>query len=76
LTLTDETIAATRALRQPEPGYQTDLSERAGNLSQMQRQLLVIDDGRIVEQGTDRQLLEQRGVYYQLSISQFNGHTI
>ena len=123
-------------VRQLEHGYQTDLSERAGNLSQGQRQLLaiarailanpailildeatssvdtrtevriqkallrfmerqtsfviahrlstirdadlllVIDDGRIVERGTHRQLLQQRGVYYQLYISQFKGHRI
>jgi hypothetical protein len=38
--------------------------------------LLVINDGRIVERGTHRQLLLQGGVYYQLYISQFRGHKI
>jgi len=123
-------------IRQLPQGYQTDLSERAGNLSQGQRQLLaitrailakpsilildeatssvdtrteariqkallrfmeqqtsfviahrlstirdadqvlVIDDGRIVEQGTHFELLFQRGVYYHLYTSQFKGHAI
>lgn len=117
-------------------GYQTLLSERAGNLSQGQRQLLaiarvilaapgilildeatssvdtrteariqqsllrlmlgrtsfviahrlstirgadkvvVIDHGEIVEQGTHQQLLERRGFYYNLYISQFKGQAI
>lgn len=120
-------------IRQLPQGYQTDLSERAGNLSQGQRQLLaiarailanpailildeatssvdtrtevriqkallqlmerqtsfviahrlstirdadqvlVIDDGRIVERGTHRELLRQRGVYHHLyTSSQFH----
>jgi len=123
-------------IRQLPQGYQTDLSERAGNLSQGQRQLLaitrailakpailildeatssvdtrteariqkallrfmeqqtsfviahrlrtirdadqvlVIDDGRIVERGTHVELLQQGGVYYHLYTSQFKGHVI
>ncbi len=123
-------------IRQLPQGYQTDLSERAGNLSQGQRQLLaitrailakpsilildeatssvdtrteariqqallrfmdqqtsfviahrlstirdadqvvVVDDGRIVEQGTHQQLLRQDGVYHHLYISQFKGKAI
>jgi ATP-binding cassette subfamily B protein len=123
-------------IRQLPQGYQTDLSERAGNLSQGQRQLLaitrailakpailildeatssvdtrteariqkallrfmeqqtsfviahrlstirdadqvlVIDDGRIVERGTHVELLQQGGVYYHLYTSQFKGHAI
>ncbi len=123
-------------IRQLPQGYQTDLSERAGNLSQGQRQLLaiarallarpsilildeatssvdtrteariqkallrvmeqqtsfviahrlstirdtdqvlVIDDGRIVERGTHRELLRLRGVYHHLYTSQFKGQPI
>lgn len=114
-------------------GYQTVLTERAGNLSQGQRQLLaiarailadpailildeatssvdtrteariqrsllrlmegrtsfviahrlstirdannvvVIDHGRIVEQGTHAELMAKRGFYYQLHLSQYKG---
>ena len=39
-------------------------------------QLLVIDDGRIVEQGTHRQLLASRGFYHRLYFSQFKGQAI
>ena len=123
-------------IRQLPQGYQTILSERAGNLSQGQRQMLsiarailadpvilvldeatssvdtrteariqkallrlmegrtsfviahrlstireadnvvVIDNGRIVEQGTHQQLLAQRGFYHRLYISQFKGQEI
>ena len=123
-------------IRQLPHGYHTNLSERAGNLSQGQRQLLaiarailsrplilvldeatssvdtrteariqqallrimdrqtsfviahrlstirdadlvvVIDEGRIVEQGTHQQLLQQRGVYHHLYVSQFKGKSI
>ncbi len=123
-------------IRQLPQGYQTNLVERAGNLSQGQRQLLaiarailarpsilildeatssvdtrteariqqalsrimarqtsfviahrlstirdadlvvVIDDGRIVEQGTHQQLLAQRGAYHHLYTAQFKGRTI
>jgi ATP-binding cassette, subfamily B, multidrug efflux pump len=123
-------------IRQLPHGYQTMLSERAGNLSQGQRQLLaiarailadpsilildeatssvdtrtevriqnallrlmenrtsfviahrlstirdadnvvVIRDGEIVEQGTHQQLLDQRGFYHQLYMSQFKGEAI
>ena len=123
-------------IRQLPQGYQTVLSERAGNLSQGQRQLLsiarailadpailildeatssvdtrteariqkalltlmvgrtsfviahrlstirdagqllVIDDGRIVEKGTHRELLARRGFYHHLYLSQFKGQAI
>ena len=123
-------------IRQLPNGYQTRLSERAGNLSQGQRQLLsiarailadpsilildeatssvdtrteariqkallrlmegrtsfviahrlstirdadnviVINDGEIVEQGTHQQLLESKGVFHQLYVSQFKGLAI
>ena len=123
-------------IRQLPQGYQTQLSERAGNVSQGQRQLLaiarailadpgilildeatssvdtrteariqkallrlmagrtsfviahrlstirdadhvlVINDGEIIEQGTHQQLLDQRGFYHHLFISQFKGQQI
>ncbi len=123
-------------IRQLPIGYQTRLSERAGNLSEGQRQLLsiarailadpsilildeatssvdtrteariqkallrlmegrtsfviahrlstirdadnviVIKDGEIVEQGTHQQLLESKGVFHQLYVSQFKGLAI
>ncbi len=130
------TAGADRFIRQLPEGYQTALAERAGNLSQGQRQLLsiarailadpailildeatssvdtrtearlqkalvalmagrtsfviahrlstirdadqllVIDDGRIVERGTHRELLARRGFYHRLYISQFKGQAI
>ncbi len=123
-------------IRQLPQGYQTRLSERAGNLSQGQRQLLaiaravlsdpailildeatssvdtrteariqksllrlmegrtsfviahrlstikdadqviVIDNGEIVEQGTHKELLEAGGFFYNLYMSQFKGLAI
>ena len=123
-------------IRQLPDGYQTNLSERASNLSQGQRQLLaiarailanpailvldeatssvdtrtevkiqaallrlmkgrtsfviahrlstirdadkvvVIDHGEIVEQGTHQQLLDQKGFYYHLYVSQFKGQQL
>ena len=33
--------------------------------------ILVLNDGRIVEQGTHRELLERRGFYHQLYTSQY-----
>jgi ATP-binding cassette subfamily B protein len=123
-------------IRQLPQGYGTVLSERAGNLSQGQRQLLaiaravigdpnilildeatssvdtrtevriqkallrlmqgrtsfviahrlstirdadcvlVIQGGQIVERGTHQELLDRRGVYYHLYISQFKGQEI
>lgn len=123
-------------IRQLPDGYQTQLSERANNLSQGQRQLLaiarailanprilildeatssvdtrteariqqsllrlmegrtsfviahrlstirdadqvlVINGGEIVEQGTHQSLLDQRGFYHQLYMSQFKGQAI
>jgi ATP-binding cassette subfamily B multidrug efflux pump len=123
-------------IRQLPQGYGTNLSERAGNLSLGQRQLLsiarviladpsilildeatssvdtrtelriqkallglmrgrtsfviahrlstirdadkvvVIHDGAIVEQGTHDELLDRRGFYYRLYVSQFKGNAI
>lgn len=123
-------------IRQLPQGYRTNLSERAGNLSQGQRQLLsiarailadpailvldeatssvdtrtelkiqkallrlmegrtsfviahrlstirdadrvvVIDGGRIVEQGSHDELLAARGFYHRLYVSQFKGNEI
>jgi len=123
-------------IRQLPQGYHTNLSERAGNLSQGQRQLLsiarailadpailildeatssvdtrtevkiqkallrlmegrtsfviahrlstirdadrvvVIDGGRIVEQGSHDELLAARGFYHRLYVSQFKGNEI
>jgi ATP-binding cassette subfamily B protein len=123
-------------IRQLPQGYQTNLSERAGNLSQGQRQLLaiaravlsnpgilildeatssvdtrtelriqksllrlmkgrtsfviahrlstirdadnviVINEGEIVEQGTHQQLLERGGFFHRLYMSQFKGQEI
>jgi ATP-binding cassette subfamily B multidrug efflux pump len=123
-------------IRQLPDGYQTNLSERAGNLSQGQRQLLsiarailsdpgilildeatssvdtrteariqkallrlmegrtsfviahrlstirdadnviVINEGEIVEQGTHQQLLDKRGFFHHLYMSQFKGQQI
>jgi ATP-binding cassette, subfamily B, multidrug efflux pump len=39
-------------------------------------QVLVIDGGQIVERGTHQSLLEQKGFYHNLYMSQFKGHTI
>ena len=123
-------------IRQLPQGYRTNLSERAGNLSQGQRQLLsiarailadpailvldeatssvdtrtelkiqkallrlmegrtsfviahrlstirdadrvvVIDGGRIVEQGSHDELLAARGFYHRLYVSQFKGNEL
>jgi ATP-binding cassette subfamily B multidrug efflux pump len=123
-------------IRQLPQGYQTQLSERASNLSQGQRQLLaiarailadpgilildeatssvdtrteariqkallrlmegrtsfviahrlstirdadqvlVINDGEIIEKGTHQELLDRRGFYQHLYISQFKGQSI
>ena len=127
---------ANHFIRQLPKGYQTQLSERASNLSQGQRQLLsiaravladpsilildeatssvdtrteariqkallrlmqgrtsfviahrlstirdadnvyVINDGEIVEQGTHQQLLEAKGFFHHLYVSQFKGLAI
>lgn len=138
----DEVIQAARMadadhfIRQLPDGYQTNLTERAGNLSQGQRQLLaiarailsdpgilildeatssvdtrteariqkallrlmegrtsfviahrlstirdadnviVINEGEIVEQGTHQQLLDKRGFFHRLYMSQFKGQQI
>lgn len=131
-----QTADADHFIRQLPQGYQTQLSERAGNLSQGQRQLLaiaravladpailildeatssvdtrtelriqrallqllegrtafviahrlstirdadavvVIRDGRIVEQGRHAELLARRGFYYHLTMSQYKGEAI
>jgi ATP-binding cassette subfamily B protein len=123
-------------IKQLPQGYQTNLSERAANLSQGQRQMLaiarailadpailildeatssvdtrtelriqkallqlmkgrtsfviahrlstirdadeviVIHDGEVVEKGTHQQLLDQRGFYHHLYVSQFKGQAI
>jgi len=39
-------------------------------------QVLVIDNGQIVETGTHRKLIERRGFYYRLYLSQFKGQAI
>ena len=39
-------------------------------------QILVIDDGEIVEQGTHQQLLDRRGFFHHLYVSQFKGQEI
>jgi ATP-binding cassette, subfamily B, multidrug efflux pump len=39
-------------------------------------QILVIRDGEIVEQGTHQELLDQRGFFHQLYVSQFKGQQI
>jgi len=36
-------------------------------------QILVINEGRIIERGTHRELLEKKGFYYNLYMSQFKG---
>ena len=131
-----KTSGADPFIRQLTNGYHTPLSERAGNLSQGQKQLLsiaraiianpailildeatssvdtrtearihrallglmagrtsfviahrlstirdagqvlVIDNGRIVEKGTHRELIERHGFYYRLYLSQFKGQAI
>jgi ATP-binding cassette subfamily B protein len=123
-------------IRQLPQGYQAQLSERAGNLSQGQRQLLsiarailanpailvldeatssvdtrteariqkallrlmqdrtsfviahrlstirdadhvlVMNEGQVVEEGTHQQLLDRRGFYHRLYVSQFKGQAI
>jgi ATP-binding cassette subfamily B multidrug efflux pump len=39
-------------------------------------QVLVIDNGEIVEKGTHRELLKRRGFYHHLTVSQFKGQAI
>jgi ATP-binding cassette subfamily B multidrug efflux pump len=39
-------------------------------------QIIVIDDGEIVEQGTHQQLLDRRGFFHHLYVSQFKGQQI
>jgi ATP-binding cassette subfamily B multidrug efflux pump len=100
-------------IRQLPQGYQTQLSERASNLSQATSsvdtrteariqesllrlmagrtsfviahrlstirdadQIIVIDNGEIVEQGTHQELLDRRGFFHHLYVSQFKGQQI
>jgi ATP-binding cassette subfamily B multidrug efflux pump len=37
-------------------------------------ELLVVKDGAIIERGNHKQLLEKRGFYHHLYMSQFKGH--
>jgi ATP-binding cassette subfamily B protein len=39
-------------------------------------QVLVINDGEIVEKGTHQQLLDKKGFYHHLYVSQFKGQAI
>jgi ATP-binding cassette subfamily B protein len=39
-------------------------------------QVLVVREGEIVERGTHQQLLDRRGFYHQLYVSQFKGQAI
>ncbi len=39
-------------------------------------QLLVISNGEIVERGTHKELLDRRGFYHHLCVSQFKGEAI
>jgi hypothetical protein len=39
-------------------------------------QVVVIDHGQIVEQGTHQSLLDRRGFYHHLYVSQFKGQAI
>ena len=38
--------------------------------------VVVIRDGRIVEQGRHQELLDRRGFYYHLTMSQYKGEAI
>ena len=143
LDATDEEVIQAARMAEADPfirqlpqGYQTDLAERASNLSQGQRQLLsiarailadpgilvldeatssvdtrteariqqallrlmqgrtsfviahrlstirdadqvlVVREGEIVERGTHQELLDRRGFYHQLYVSQFKGQAI
>jgi len=143
LDATDEEVIQAARMAEADPfirqlpqGYQTDLAERASNLSQGQRQLLsiarailadpgilvldeatssvdtrteariqqallrlmkgrtsfviahrlstirdadqvlVVREGEIVERGTHQQLLDRRGFYHHLYVSQFKGQAI
>ncbi|HJX41230.1 MAG TPA: ABC transporter ATP-binding protein [Anaerolineales bacterium] len=143
LDATDEEVIQAARMAEADPfirqlpqGYQTDLAERASNLSQGQRQLLsiarailadpgilvldeatssvdtrteariqqallrlmkgrtsfviahrlstirdadqvlVVREGEIVERGTHQELLDLRGFYHQLYVSQFKGQAI
>ena len=38
--------------------------------------VVVIDSGEIVEQGSHQELLDKRGFYYRLYVSQFKGNAI
>jgi ATP-binding cassette subfamily B multidrug efflux pump len=38
--------------------------------------VIVVNEGQIIEQGTHQQLLEKRGFFYHLYMSQFKGQEI
>ena len=38
--------------------------------------VLVMNDGQVVEEGTHQQLLDRRGFYHRLYVSQFKGQAI
>ena len=38
--------------------------------------ILVIDDGKLIESGTHQELLEQKGFYRELYLSQFKGQKV
>lgn len=49
------------------------IAHRLGTIQNADR-ILVLDEGRLIEEGTHRQLLEARGFYYDLYESQFRKH--